>query len=248
LYSLFALSGRSVSEFPKWIEQFRGSARPLDDVADYLQDFFGIEIRSLEAEVQDAPAELRIAIQEVWNEIHDERRRRSKETQAETTQRLSAHDLENYLGVIEHRREERNSPFGYQSWWLTLDRDAFKVRSKLRDFMKSEPPDSPVLSPDFLANYLAFGPKRNRVSKASELALPVIVDIGVREYLPSELIELAQTIRDELRGRPERLIRREVRDRLDAAKTRLLTVGHGGIRAMQDDLTGKMRDKSNHPS
>src|SRR5215208_6038875 len=42
-------------------------------------------------------------------------------TDVTTVQHLAAHDVENYLGIIERRRAERDSPFGYNSWWLTLD-------------------------------------------------------------------------------------------------------------------------------
>lgn len=247
LYSLYALSGRSIGEFESWVERFRGSARPVDDIADYLQLILGIEIRSLEVEEHEAPDELRIAVQEIWNEIQIERRRNDREADPMMLQRLAAHDVENYLGVIVRRSGERESPFGYNSWWLTLDRDAFTVKSKLRDFVTGRVPDSPVLSPDFLANYLAFGPIRRQVSKSSELSLPVVIDLSVTQYLPQELVALAESVREELKGCPEYMIRRKVRDRLDAAKARRGAMAQGGTKAMQQDLTDKVRQVTAAP-
>lgn len=102
-------------------------------------------------------------------------------------------------------------------------------------------PDSPVLSPDFLANYLAFGPIRRQVSKHSELSLPVVIDMSVTEYLPPELVALAESVREELKGCPEYMIRRRVRDSLDAAKTRKGAIAQGGFAAMHQDLVDKVQ-------
>lgn len=203
--------------------------------------------RSCTLSFTNAPAELRIAIQEVWNEIHDGRRIRYPDADALTTQRLAAHDLENYLGVIERRREERESPFGYNSWWLTLDRDAFTVKLRLREFVAGKVPHSPVLSPDFLTNYLAFGPVRRQVSKGREVSLPVVLDVSVTEYLPPELIALAEKVREEMQGSPEFLIRRKVRDSLDAAKARRGVMAEGGLRAAHEDLKEKVAGRLTKP-
>jgi hypothetical protein len=236
LYSLYLLSGRSTGKFQTWIEQFRGPARPADDIADYLQAVFGIELRSLDLEETKASDDLRFAVQEIWNEIHEYRRRHDSEADPMMIQRLAGHDIENYLGVIQLRRAERNSPYGYNSWWLTLDRDAFTVKAKLREMLPGRTPDSPVLSPDFLANYLAFGPRRMQVSKSSELTLPVVIDLTVTDYLPPELIDVADKVREEAKDCPEHIIRRRVRDKLDAAKMRKGTIADGGIGVMQQEL------------
>ena len=97
------LSGRSAGQFGSWIEQFRGSARPADDIADYLQTVFGIELRSLGVEEEKAPDDLRYAVQEIWNEIHEYRGGNDLESDPMMIQRLATHDIENYLGVIELR-------------------------------------------------------------------------------------------------------------------------------------------------
>jgi hypothetical protein len=247
LYSLYMLSGRSMGEFDSWIERFRGTARPLDDIADYLNMVFGIELRPLEIEEREASEDLRHAVQEVWNEIHEYRRRKHLESDSMIVQRLASHDVENYVGVIEVRRAQRDSAFGYSSWWLTLDRDAFTVRSRLKDRLVGRPPDSPVLSPDFLANYLAFGPRRMQVSKTSELSLPVVIDVSMTDYLPPELIDIAEKVREEAKGCPEHVIRRRVRDKLDAAKMRRGTIADGGIGAMHEDLKDIIEREQTQP-
>jgi len=51
-------------------------------------------------------------------------------------------------------------------------------RKGLRNVMRVEPPDSPVLSADFMLNYLAFGPIRRKVGKATEAYLPLTLELG----------------------------------------------------------------------
>jgi hypothetical protein len=241
LYSLYILSGRAPGDFASWIEQFRGSARPEDDIADYLQQIFGITVRGLRDELENASSELRHAVQEVWIAIHHDRRRGDMEADSATMERLASTDAENYVGVIQRRRVERESPFGYNSWWLTLDRDAFKVRARLQEYLDKKAPASPVMSPDFLVNYLAFGPARRLLSKPREIALPLAIDATVTEFLPPELIALAESVREEMKGSPEHLIRRKVRDRLDAAKGRKGSMAKGGMTSVRDAITGQLQ-------
>ena len=117
------------------------------------------------------------------------------------------------------------------------------MKAKLRASLAGKSPDSPILSADFLANYLAFGPRRMQVSKSSELSLPVVIDLSVTDYLPPELIDIAEKVREEAKDCPEHIIRRRVRDRLDAAKTRKGTIADGGIGAVQEDLRGRTEHK-----
>src|SRR5208283_5393757 len=116
LASVFAFSGRSLGAFASWIETFRGEARPLDDLADYVGRFFDVRVESLEKEADKAPSDLRYAIQEAWHQIH-EQRRGSVDIDPAATARLVQHDVENYLGVIERRKGDRSNPLGYTCWW-----------------------------------------------------------------------------------------------------------------------------------
>ena len=242
LFSAFASSGRPLGDFGKWLEQFCGTAHPADDITDYLEETFGIQVASLQKEATEASTELRGAVQEIWHEAHERRRKGGGAWEIDplTTARLVAHDVENYLGVIGRRSVQRSSALGYTTWWLTLDRTAFEVPEELKKRMKEKPADSPVLSIDFLVNYLALGPVRVSVSKQTESQLPIVPYARMVDLLPAELLDVANQIREESQGLPERVVRRRVRDALDAAKTRRGPISKGGIGEMHRDLTDRI--------
>jgi hypothetical protein len=237
LVESYVASGRSVDSFADWLENFRGSARPEQDIGDYLLEEFGISTRSLEAESASAPAELREALENLWYASHRHRRERGGAPLDQMTiTRLVQHDVECYCGVIQLRRGEASSPFGYKAWWLTIDRRAFDLKPKLQELMSSAPPDSPVMSADFMVNYLAFGPVRRRVGKAREARLPLIMELTATRHLTPELLDEAKRIREEIGDLPDRLIRRRVRDYLDQARMRLGPVANAGVTRLEDKL------------
>ncbi len=245
LLSAYAASGRSLGYFRGWLENFAGEARPKDDIADYLADEFGLTVRSLESEVNRAGMAFRSAVQEVWHAAHERRRRPDvHELDPLTLHRLVAHDVENYVGVVERRNTEKDFALGYTSWWLTLDPTAFAVRSVLIDQLPPPVPDSPVMSPDFFANYLALGPQRSRLDKNSERRLPVFFDAGQYE-LPIEILAAANAVREESANLPERIVMRKVRDAIDKAKRRtgpLTREGIAGVeRRIRDQLDQNRR-------
>lgn len=236
LLSIFLTAGRPIIGFSAWVERFRGSERPEADVADYIGEFFSIEVMSLEEDMNRAPDEIRLAVAEIWQRTHDRRRSGAlADSDLITTQRLVLHDVENYVGVLGKRRGEGSLSFGY-STWLTLDRSAFSVRRELRDAVEGKVPDAPVMSPDFLVNYLAFGPRRGTLPKDAEAALPLALDEHIVEFVPGDLTELAESVRDEAKDLPEHLIRRRIRDRADAARRRRGAKAKGGPSGMKVDL------------
>jgi len=233
----FLESGRSIGTFAGWLENFRGDTRPIDDLAIYLQEELNIQRRGLEREADVAPEDLRFALQAIWYDAHRRRREQvTREVDEIVLTHLVQHDVECYAGVIQMRSQERDSPFGYTAWWLTLDRIAFNLEPQLREHLGAKPPDSPVMSADFLVNYLAFGPVRRRIAKPTESRLPTILDTGTARYLTPELIAEAERIRAQLEGMPERVVRRHVRDMLDAAKRRLGPVSKAGAEAIDDEV------------
>jgi hypothetical protein len=237
LLERYMASGRSPAAFTNWLENFRGDVRPEQDIGDYLQDQFGIGTRSLQAERDASAPELRHALQVLWYEAHRHRRERQGAPLDEMViTRLVEHDVECYCGVIQLRSRERASPFGYSAWWLTVDRKAFDLKPKLRDAMAVEPPDSPVLSADFMVNYLAFGPVRRKVGKAKEAHLPLMMELGTARYLTPELLAEAESLREELKDLPDRVVRRRVRDHLDRARRRLGPIAKAGVRELDDEL------------
>jgi hypothetical protein len=157
------------------------------------------------------------------------------------------HDVENYVGVTERRNSEREFALGYTSWWLTLDPAAFAARSVLIDQLPAPVPDSPVMSPDFLANYLALGPQRSRLDKNTERRLPVVFDAGSYE-LPVEILTTASAVREESAHLPERIIMRKVRDAIDKAKRRMGPIAKEGIssveRRIKDQLEQNRRRRT----
>jgi hypothetical protein len=230
LLERYVASGRSPTSFPAWLENFRGDARPSQDLADYLREVFHIVERSLEEESASASQELRYALQQIWHERYERRRERYGTPLDEmAVTRLVSHDVECYAGVVHLRSRERSAPFGYSAWWLTVDRQAFDLKNRLRSIMSDTPPDSPVMSADFLVNYLAFGPLRRRVTKNTESHLPLLMVLGNAAQLTPELMAEAESIRSQLKDLPERLIRREVRDRLDRARARIGPIADQGM-------------------
>jgi hypothetical protein len=69
----YSLAGRSQGAFSSWLEQFRGEHQPVQDIADYLFDLFGIEVTEpIVANALDS--ELVASIREYWKKVQDSRR------------------------------------------------------------------------------------------------------------------------------------------------------------------------------
>lgn len=141
LLERYVESGRSIASFSSWLENFRGDARPLQDIADYLKDELGIYKRSLESEAAMAPNELRHALQQIWHERYQRRKERYATLIDELAiTRLVSHDIECYCGVIQLRTQDKATQFGYSAWWLTVDRQAFHLKERLRPLMTAPLP------------------------------------------------------------------------------------------------------------
>jgi hypothetical protein len=230
---MVVMSGRDLATLPGWIAEFRGITRPVEDLSQYLLEEHGIAIGSLEAEASRVSIESRAVVQEVWHEAHG--RRRERAIDPDTRARLVAHDVENYLGVVGRRKGEVAGTYGHKSWWLTLDHVAYDVGTALHEAFGHNAPDSPVMSPDFMVSYLAVGPLRAKLTRDLESRLPLSVAELPGEAVP-ELIHEAQQVRQELQGMSDRLIRREVRDRLDRFRRRKGRYAVGGLARVEADL------------
>ncbi|MEN4873177.1 hypothetical protein [Kosakonia cowanii] len=236
LLERYIFSGRSIDSFTTWLENFRGSSRPMDDIFDYLLQEFNIHKRSLQEEYPKTSEELRTSLLLIWNERYVRRREKyNVDIDDMTITRLINHDIECYAGVLALRNQERSSPFGYSSWWLTLDKQTFDLKRRLQDMMTETPPDSPVMSADFLVNYLAIGPLRRKVSKLDEANLPLLMMIDNAAKLTPELVIEAESIRKKFIDLPERMIRRNVRDSLDKAKSYIGPISKAGMESGFDD-------------
>ena len=237
LLEAFIQAGRSIDGFSPWTELFRGPNRPVADIFDFLRESFQIQQRSLEARAAEATEDFRYAVQEAWHSIHERRRERHGGlVEPIVVNRLSRHNAENYVGVIQQRRQEKSSAFGYSAWWLTLDRSALAVRDIVGREFRIPAFDSPILSLDFLAQYLTFGPVRARLSKASLRSLPVVLEPRLVQFLTRELLEEASRIRAEMKALPEPIVRRRIRDRLDQARRTMGPLAARGVEAVLDEL------------
>ena len=233
LAEAYMRAGRSINGFISWIEHFEGRERPEDDLAEYFLEFHSIKREGLEAEEEKAAEPFRLAAERAWQEAHSARRRAGDEGMDEITfNRLVRHDVENYVGVVERRRAEEVSPLGYSAWWLTIDRLARQVDESIKKELRFDSPPSPVMSADFLVNYLTVGPIRSRVRRDVDNSLPLALDMESTAELPDDLLFEAQRIRGEAVGVSEHVIRRRVRDSLDAAKRRRGRVMAEGIQAV----------------
>ena len=236
LADAYMRSGRDPGSFASWKEQFAGTERPEDDLAEYLEVFFDIKRESLEEEVYNVGSEIRMAVQEAWYKAHAKRRDVSNGGLDENIiHRLVRHDVENYLGVVERRRRDGVSPFGYSDWWLTLDRSASQVDRDVRERLENDAPSTPVMSADFLVNYLSVGPVRSRITKDAESTLPIALDVSSFAELPADLLSEAG-IRKNAGDLPEYIIRRRVRDCLDKAKRRPGRIVEEGVHAVLDTI------------
>ena len=237
LADAYMRSGRNLMAFSSWIERFEGKERPEDDLAEYFNEYFAIKRENLEAYEMRASEKVRFAVQEAWHSAHATRRGPQDESRDRITlNRLVRHDVENYVGVIERRGKEGVSPLGYSAWWLTLDRLASQVEKSVKDSLGHEAPQSPVMSADFLVNYLSVGPMRSKVIREAEYSLPIALDVGVLEELPEDLMREAKRIRLEAGGLSEHIIRRRVRDCLDAAKRRRGRIMAEGIQTVLETI------------
>lgn len=237
LFAKYMETGRSGSWFKRWTENFCGDSRPTDDISEYLDDQYGIKTRSLETECRAAPDDLKNSLNVILHENYKNRQVRFGYILDENSiNRLVQHDIECYAGVTQLRSQEKSSPFGYDAWWLTVDRKTFGMHKTLASYMHSKPPSSPVMSADFLIDYLAFGPERQKIPKATEAQFPIMM-LRSATFLTPELMKEATDIREGLKDKPERVIRRQIRDHLDQAKAKIGKFASVGMMEIDEDLS-----------
>lgn len=229
LFGVFASLGRSRTEMSQWLELFRGEDYPEDDLASYLADEHGVNVFDLEEIADQADPELRSAVQLFWNATHEARRNRNgAETDPNLVLRLASHDVESTVGVLQLRTTSPISPMGFEHWWLTLDRSAFRMMDEVKDNMVAPPAKlrSPALNPDFLIELLRLRPVRSSIERELEISLPAMVDYSKFAGIPMAVIQVADETRKNLEGVEERVVRRRVREHLEeirfAAGTELI--------------------------
>ena len=235
LYYHYIEQGYEAAKFSSITEVFHGEDRPEDDIEDYLKQNFGILLESLEDAVETVDEDVRYRIDAMWTDAHRKRRTENGggnvNIDETVTDALIKHDVESYVGVIGKRKNEKVSELGYEHWWLTTDKLAWKIRNELKKEF-DHPPSSPLMSLDFLANSLSFGPVRGKFDRDQEQLLPLFYEVDASEYMPKELIEIANRVREKYADSPEHVIRRKVRDTCDRMKRR-----YGSITKSAEDLS-----------
>lgn len=227
VYQRFALAGGTTSEFNGWLEQFHGSFRPIDDLAQWLGDVAGIEA-SDPPSFDALPKSVVDEVRQYWQGVQEDRRRDTEGGLIHAL-RLAEHDTENYLSVVLERRvEPGKSLLGYTSWLVTMDSKAWRLLSKLSPQAASTIKHSPVMSLDFLLKYLSFGPRRDRVEPLRKGHARIFTST-IYESIPTDLIKAADQVRQSCQGLSERLVQRRVRDELDRRKMSAGIVQQAGL-------------------
>lgn len=239
LLQVYIWSGSTPAAFPQWLEYFRGRARPEDDLAMYLLEEVRISVRSFDSDLTHVPEDLRWHSEAYWQEVQARRRQPGQHRigNPEVVRKLALHDSDTFLGVLERRKgEDLNNPFGYTTWWLTLDTAAAKAAAEISDRSGYSIPNTPTISFDFLNYYLMVGPARRQLDKSVEQQLPLALDASFLDTLPKDLLAAADRVRQTLQGQDDRIIRRKIRDHLDAEKLRRGSTGKSGLETIKDDL------------
>ncbi|MDQ6617725.1 MAG: hypothetical protein M3083_23970 [Actinomycetota bacterium] len=242
LLQVYVWSGNDVSGFPGWLDYFRGRARPEDDIAMYLLEECRIAVADFKGDLERIPDELRWHSEEYWQEVHERRRHfagggHNRPVNPDIVKRLAAHDSETFLGVLERRKgEDLNNPFGYTTWWLTLDGAATRAVVEISSRSGYPITHSPVATFDFLTYYLLVGPARRQLDKGIEQQLPLAIDASFLDTLPRDLLAAAEKARQDVQGQDDRLVRRKIRDHLDSEKIRKGRQGRSGLETIKDDL------------
>ena len=219
LFKAYSETGGSRGGFPSWIERFVGPEEPVQDIQDFLEGQFGIRLRDISAEADEAPPDVRGVAERLWSIAHERRRASGRDELDDiTVQRLIRHDVINAVGVMQLRRGQSATPMGYRHWYLTLDRTAFRLASELRNEFGDRGPRSPVMSPDFLTDYLRLGRIRSEVEREHSASLPLLADISKQDLLADSIIEVADQIRQESAELDDHVVARRIRDQLNARR------------------------------
>ncbi len=222
----FLLAGGSKSSIPSFLEEFRGPHNPEADLAEFLDEELGIKVHDLES-TDALPPAVRDEVVDYWQRAKE--KRRAVWLDDISVVRLARHDSENYLNVLTRRRLSQQALWqGYTSWWLTLDRSAWRlldsVSPEVHDFIRHQP----VMSLDFLTRYLTFGPIRTRIDRTMANPLELYAT-EIAETIPLELITAAQKLRNVLGPLSERRKARRIAAALDEQRAEYGRVHTAGL-------------------
>lgn len=207
----YIVAGKPKAGFEIWSENFAGSHRPGDDVAEFLADIVGIT-REVPPDFSPLDQSVVNAVRDYWHEVHDRRRESGFNLY---NHELATHDAENYLAALAQRKGARTtSAFGYTSWYLSLDNLAWKLKASIPADVSQKMGYAPMISLDFLIKYLGFGPRRDQVDTTG-LGWSRIFTETILTEAPEDLSSIATQVRIANADKSERIIQRRIRDELD---------------------------------
>jgi hypothetical protein len=206
--------------FADFVSRFMGE-NPVQDLADYLRSELGVHrLREMNLESR-VPETTRWEFVEVWRRLKGQQRRDADPAGLDL---LLAHDIEMYFGTLSRRASETDAgPFGYQSWFLTTDWTAFRVREVARA-ANVEIDSDPCMHPNFMTNLLAIGPARQEVEPDVISLLPIAVQIQERGLAVPLLSVEIERIRRQYANMPEYFLRRKMRERVQELKREKLAL------------------------
>lgn len=217
LYLKYIEAGKAPANFCYTLRDMIGDVRPLDDLEEYLQEKFNIEINDVDKTECKLTDSIKFAIERIWHEAHYQRRNNAgaNTINEETLNKLVRHDQELYSGILSQRIEEKSSPLGYEHWLLTLDKIARDIPKKINEEFPHEKIFSPLMSFSFLENCMIF----NQTMEKKIASLPLVLDIEINSENDGRgLLEVSDEIRRNKISQSERVVNREVRDGLDRLK------------------------------
>jgi hypothetical protein len=238
VYTKYALAGKPAGGFRGWAEQFFGNLNPTQDIADYLTDEFGIQVVKIDPDnFKKLPVDLVREITGYWEAVQNNRR--GEDSDILTTMRLAQHDVENYLNaLLERQGVSTQSSLGFKTWWLTLDRAARLLPSKIDSDLARLIRFQPTMSVNFLIKYMTFGPSRDRLNSTAQTTR--VFSSAVFDNLPPNLLSVAREVREKSGQLPERIVQRRIRDSLDQQKSALGAVDKVDLESAESAILGEL--------
>lgn len=217
LFMAHCESGEAAMDFSDWIYGFQGDSDHVGNIASYLADELSVTLNDF-TDVDTDSFAFSGCLLEYWRTMHEKRfEHKGLDANPDLVLRLARHDSDTYLGVLATRKHEENSPLGYNSWWLTLDRAAYRAPTAMKVERLEWDHVSPAMSVDFLANYVSF----NSAAPDRMASMPVMSDFIYMPFVTPEILEAVMEIRKTLEGKPPRFIKRKIRDHVHSMRQRL---------------------------
>jgi len=210
------LEGR-INSLEEYLHNFVGDDDPRVDMIESVKALYGIDFLGLSDEYQKLDNSLIEKVVSIWKKA----RTRRHDLDEQTFDLLIRHDVKAYMPVQNMRGSERTEhSYGYGTWWLTLDRTAFKIHKQIQDVAGDAiTPVTSCMGPDFLLRYLSVVPQPKDKAKYFAETLPLTVDLAGMGLIPSEFCEQIHKALKSHENLAPFVQRRQVRNLLNRARS-----------------------------